>query len=65
MQLDALRNNGPYNEGIERTFRFASPANRELTGPLERFAELLEPIIDEKFALVPVIVSQADGVAGT
>ena len=40
IQLDALRDNGPDNGGIERTFRFASPANRESTGPLDRFADL-------------------------
>lgn len=40
IQLTALRTNGPDNEGIERTFRFASPANRSATGPLERFASL-------------------------
>ncbi len=40
IQLEALKTNGPANEGIARTFRFASPANRAVTGPLERFALL-------------------------
>ena len=39
IQIEALRNNDtPYeNRGIEVTFNFASPANKRITGPLERF----------------------------
>ncbi len=39
IQIEALRNNDtPYeNRGIEVTFNFASPANKHMTGPLERF----------------------------
>ncbi len=39
IQIEALRNNDtPYqNRGIEVTFNFASPANKRMTGPLERF----------------------------
>jgi hypothetical protein len=42
-QVDALaRNDVPDpNTGIEITFRFASPENRRVTGPLERFTALL------------------------
>ena len=39
IQIEALGNNdNPYEDaGIEIAFRFASPANRESTGPLDRF----------------------------
>ena len=42
--INALANNDqPYpNAGIETTFNFASPANREFTGPLERFVRLVK-----------------------
>ena len=41
IQLDALRTNTLINEGIALTFRFASPANRQVTGPLPRFVKML------------------------
>ena len=43
IQLDALANNNtPYQDaGIEIAFRFASPANKETTGPLSRFIKLV------------------------
>ncbi len=42
-QLEALRrNDDPYPDcGIETAYRFASPANRAATGPIERFARML------------------------
>jgi len=42
-QVDALADNDvPYADaGIEITFRFASPENRRVTGPLSRFRALL------------------------
>jgi hypothetical protein len=42
-QLEALsQNNDPHNNaGIELVFRFASPANKETTGPLRRFARIV------------------------
>jgi hypothetical protein len=42
-QLDALRhNNEPtVDAGIERSFRFASPSNRLVTGPLSHFSEIV------------------------
>ena len=42
-QLDALRqNDNPTQDaGIARTFRFASPANKLVTGPLEHFTEIV------------------------
>lgn len=41
-QLDALRRNRDDDEGIRITYNFASPANREETGPLDRFRTLFE-----------------------
>ena len=43
IQIEALLNNDtPYeNRGIEVTFNFASPANKRMTGPLERFAAMV------------------------
>jgi hypothetical protein len=41
IQLEALRENDLSNEGIELTYRFASPANRRVTGPLVRFIEMI------------------------
>ncbi len=42
-QLDALRRNDHprADAGIEAAFRFASEANRAVTGPVERFARML------------------------
>ena len=44
IQLDALQHNDSPSPdaGIETTFRFASPANRVATGPLDRFAQLVK-----------------------
>lgn len=57
IQIEALRNNDtPYsNRGIEVTFNFASPANKRLTGPLERFEAMVRspaygPMIDHRAA---------------
>lgn len=42
--MDALANNDrPFpNAGIETTFNFASPSNRAVTGPLDRFVTLVK-----------------------
>src|SRR4051812_23089651 len=57
IQLDALRRNDvpAPDAGIATTFRFASRANRQATGPLRRFAEMLRnplyaPMIDHASA---------------
>jgi hypothetical protein len=42
IQLEALRTNDENDRGIEITFRFASPANKRSTGPLERFARMIK-----------------------
>ena len=41
IQLEALRNNDERDRGIGVAFRFASPANREYTGPLPRFIRMI------------------------
>jgi len=43
LQIEALgHNNVPYeNAGIETAFRFASPANKSVTGPLDRFIQMV------------------------
>lgn len=43
IQLEALQRNPTLgkNRGIDMTFRFASPENREQTGPLERFSQMV------------------------
>ena len=41
IQVEALRSNNHLDEGIELTYRFASPANRRSTGPLELFTEMI------------------------
>jgi hypothetical protein len=43
-QIAALqKNDEPQSDaGIERAFRFASPSNREMTGPLAHFAQIVK-----------------------
>jgi hypothetical protein len=57
IQLDALAHNDtPYQDaGIEIAFRFASPANKQTTGPLSRFIRLVHnpiynPMLDHQTA---------------
>lgn len=57
IQMEALRDNDtPYdNRGIEVTFNFASPANKRLTGPIERFTAMVHhpvyaPMINHRSA---------------
>ncbi len=42
-QLDALQHNDEPapDAGIAKVFRFASPANKEVTGPLDHFAQIV------------------------
>ncbi len=42
IQVEALRENGVLNRGIEITYRFASPDNRKSTGPLARFTLMIK-----------------------
>ena len=41
IQVEALQNNGPLDEGIALTYHFASPANKSITGPLPRFTSMV------------------------
>ena len=41
IQVSALRDNSVSNDGIKRTFEFASPRNKAQTGPLERFVQMV------------------------
>jgi len=41
-QLESLRQNNAANDGIASTFRFASPGNKSVTGPLARFTTLFD-----------------------
>ena len=55
IQVEALQNNDSEDKGIEVAFRFASPANRQVTGPLHRFTNLVKnpayrPILNHKLA---------------
>ncbi len=67
IQIEALRHNDtPYvNRGIEVTFNFASPANKRLTGPLERFEEMVQnptygPMINHRDASYENLVVEGD-----
>jgi hypothetical protein len=40
-QLEALKHNGDGQRGVAVAFRFAAPKNREMTGPVERFGQML------------------------
>jgi len=51
IQVSALRNNDPVtDEGINTTWQFAAPSNREVTGPYSNFVELMKenfrPLLD-------------------
>jgi hypothetical protein len=55
IQVEALQNNDDLDRGIEVTFKFASPANKEVTGPLYRFKQLVKnpvyrPMLNHKLA---------------
>ena len=41
IQVEALRKNSLSNDGIELTYRFASPNNKRSTGPLDRFVDMV------------------------
>lgn len=57
IQMNALKTNGTdgTDDGIAITFRFASPRNKAMTGPLERFAAMIrnplyEPMLNHRRA---------------
>lgn len=41
IQLGALQHNDSTDQGIEITFRFASPDNKRFTGPLQKFTRMI------------------------
>jgi hypothetical protein len=67
IQIEALGNNDtPYEDrGIDVTFNFASPANKRMTGPLERFKVMVRnptygPMIDHHSAKYENLVVEDD-----
>ena len=42
IQIESLRINGLSDNGIYTTYRFASPSNKRVTGPYERFAQMIK-----------------------
>jgi hypothetical protein len=40
--LDSMQKNADDNEGIATVFRFASPENKSVTGPLSRFTQMIK-----------------------
>jgi hypothetical protein len=55
--VDALRNNDANDTGIKTTFKFASPGNQQVTGPIERFIPMVKspqygPMVNSKSAEV-------------
>jgi hypothetical protein len=42
IQMRALQTNGAADQGIRTTYRFASPGNKRVTGPFERFAQMIK-----------------------
>ncbi len=58
-QMAALEHNDePKSDaGIERAFRFASPANKQVTGPLDKFVQILKgplyaPMLNNRSSLI-------------
>jgi len=41
-QMESLSSNDQQDNGIATAFRFASPSNREVTGPLPRFIRMIK-----------------------
>ena len=67
IQIEALQNNDiPYEDrGIEVTFNFASPANKRMTGPIERFKVMVRnpvygPMINHRSAKYENLVVEGE-----
>ncbi len=41
IQMDGFRTNDADDSGIEIAYRFASPANKQVTGPIQRFSRMM------------------------
>jgi hypothetical protein len=61
-QVTSLQqNDNPKSDaGIERTFRFASPSNKEATGPLEKFVRIVKSP-----AYSPLLNNRASSILGS
>ena len=75
-QLQGFQSNSDENQGIALAYRFASPGNRVLTGPVERFTKMLvaaypellnhrnarivKQQVENDFAVIAVVVESAD-----
>ena len=61
-QVGALQHNDDprADAGIERVFRFASPSNKELTGPLEKFVSIVKSP-----AYSPMVNNLASSIVGS
>jgi hypothetical protein len=61
-QVAALqRNDDPTSDaGIERAFRFASPTNKQVTGPLEHFVQIVKSP-----AYSPLLNSRSSAIVGS
>jgi hypothetical protein len=42
IQMDALGRNNSQDDGIRTTYKFASPGNKQMTGPYPRFAQMIK-----------------------
>ncbi len=67
IQLEALRTNDELrgDAGIALVFQFASPANRTITGPLDRFVELVKtpeyrPMLNHRRAEAGPLIASGD-----
>ena len=67
IQLTALQQNDTPSQdaGIERTWDFAHPANKSMTGPLAKFAAMIKgaaysPLIDHREHRINLISDQTD-----
>lgn len=63
LQCEALQSNDPdTDDGIQACFRFASPSNRQATGPVERFGtmikggypDLITPQPHDAYVIIPI-----------
>jgi hypothetical protein len=65
IQIEALQRNDEADNGIEISYRFASPSNKRATGPLFRFTELVKdppysPMLNHKLAEYSPIEIEGD-----
>lgn len=73
-QLLALRDNDRHpdfekNDGIEKTFEFASPANKQQTGPLSRFTQMItrgySVMLNFENAIITTLTAASEGISIT